>query len=171
MRHRRARRKVSRGDDAREYAEFFIGAEKIVLVAPQTFMNLSGVSVQQVMNWYKAELDDLLVVYDDLDLPMGQLRVRATGSPGGHNGLRSITQELGTQSVPRLRVGIGRGPGTAVAHVLSKFSVEEAKLVPNDLAEIDHPGTRMAHIALRPAWVAIIDFQSRLPAALGGLTG
>jgi peptidyl-tRNA hydrolase, PTH1 family len=114
-----------------EVSEYFDGGEKVVLVAPQTYMNLSGVSVQQVMNWYRAELDQVLVVYDDLDLPFGQIRVRATGSPGGHNGLRSIITELGTTEIPRMRVGIGRGPGTAVAHVLSRFNAEEAKLAPD----------------------------------------
>lgn len=113
-----------------EIVEFFLGGEKVVLVAPQTFMNLSGVAVQQVVNWYKADLDDLLVVYDEMDLPFGQLRMRGAGSAGGHNGLGSIIQELGTRDVPRLRVGIGRGPGTATAHVLSRFSAEDARLVP-----------------------------------------
>ena len=117
-----------------EIFECFLGSEKVVLVAPQTFMNLSGVAVQQVMNWYKADLDDLLVVYDDLDLPFGQLRVRASGSAGGHNGLKSIIQELGSQQVPRLRVGIGRGPGTAVAHVLSRFNPDDAKALPDVVA-------------------------------------
>ena len=117
-----------------EIFEFFLGSEKVILVAPQTFMNLSGVAVQQVMNWYKADMDDLLVVYDDLDLPFGQLRVRASGSAGGHNGLKSIIQELGSQQVPRLRVGIGRGPGTAVAHVLSRFNPDDAKALPDVVA-------------------------------------
>lgn len=117
-----------------EIFEFFLGSEKVVLVAPMTYMNLSGVALQQVMNWYKADLDDLLVVYDDLDLPLGQLRIRATGSAGGHNGLKSIIQELGTQEVPRLRVGIGRGPSTAVARVLSRFNTEESKALPDVIA-------------------------------------
>jgi PTH1 family peptidyl-tRNA hydrolase len=114
-----------------EIFEFFLGSEKVVLVAPMTYMNLSGVAVQQVMNWYKADLDDLIVVYDDLDLPLGQLRIRAQGSAGGHNGLKSIVQELGTDDVQRLRVGIGRGPSTAVARVLSRFSAEDAKMLPD----------------------------------------
>jgi PTH1 family peptidyl-tRNA hydrolase len=117
-----------------EIYEFFLGSEKVVLVAPQTYMNLSGVAVQQVVNWYKADIEDLLVVYDDLDLPFGQLRMRSTGSAGGHNGLKSIINELGTQDVPRLRVGIGRGPGTAVAHVLSRFNAEDTANLPDLIA-------------------------------------
>jgi len=117
-----------------EITEYFDGGEKVVLVAPQTYMNLSGVAVQQVMNWYRADLEQLLVIYDDLDLPFGQIRVRASGSPGGHNGLHSIIQELGTSEVPRMRIGIGRGPGTAVSRVLSRFNQEEAKELPEVIA-------------------------------------
>src|SRR6478735_163854 len=82
---------------------------KLVLVAPQTFMNLSGNSVREVKNWFRLADSDLLVVYDDMDLPFGVLRMRASGSAGGHNGLRSISEQLGTQAIPRLRIGIGRG--------------------------------------------------------------
>jgi PTH1 family peptidyl-tRNA hydrolase len=113
-----------------EISEFFLGTEKVVLVAPQTFMNASGVSVQQAINWYKLEIDDALVVYDDLDLPFGQLRFRANGSAGGHNGIKSIIEQLGASDFPRLKVGIGRGPGTAVAHVLSRFNPEETASLP-----------------------------------------
>lgn len=113
-----------------EVSEFFLGTEKVVLVAPQTFMNASGVAVQQAINWYKMEIDDTLVVYDDLDLPFGQLRFRANGSAGGHNGIKSIIEQLGTSEFPRLKVGIGRGPGTAVAHVLSRFNPEETAELP-----------------------------------------
>ena len=113
-----------------EISEFFLGTEKVVLVAPQTFMNASGVSVQQAINWYKLEIDDTLVVYDDLDMPFGQLRFRANGSAGGHNGIKSIIEQLGTSDFPRLKVGIGRGPGTAVAHVLSRFNPEETAALP-----------------------------------------
>jgi PTH1 family peptidyl-tRNA hydrolase len=90
------------------------------------FMNLSGVPVREIVNWFKIDLDDLLVVYDDMDLPLGQLRLRANGSAGGHNGMKSIIQELGTTQFARLRVGIGRGGGSSTAHVLSRFRPEEA---------------------------------------------
>lgn len=109
-----------------EVSEFFIGTEKVVLVAPQTFMNGSGVAVQQAVNWFRADIDDLLVVYDDLDLPFGQLRFRGSGSAGGHNGIKSIIEQLGTNEFSRLKVGIGRGPGTATAHVLSRFNPQES---------------------------------------------
>jgi peptidyl-tRNA hydrolase, PTH1 family len=107
---------------------------KLVLVAPQTFMNLSGNSVREVKNWFRLADSDLLVVYDDMDLPFGVLRMRASGSAGGHNGLRSISEQLGTQAIPRLRIGIGRGRSNSIGHVLSRFSVEEEQELP-DLIE------------------------------------
>ena len=84
--------------------------ERVVLAQPQTFMNLSGESVVQLMNWYKPELDRLLVVYDDIDLPEGKQRFRTNGSAGTHNGMRNIIYLLGEDQFPRLRVGIGRPP-------------------------------------------------------------
>jgi PTH1 family peptidyl-tRNA hydrolase len=113
-----------------EIAESVLDGEKLILVAPQTFMNLSGDAVREVVNWYHAPLDDLIVIADDLDLPFGTLRMRARGSAGGHNGLSSIFEQLGTQDVPRLKIGIGRGPGTAHSRVLSRFSANEEKALP-----------------------------------------
>jgi PTH1 family peptidyl-tRNA hydrolase len=105
-------------------------AGKTILVKPQTYMNESGHAVREVLNWYRAEPDRLLVVVDDLDLPFGQLRIRGNGSAGGHNGLRSIIGQLGTQEFPRLRIGIGRGPRQARAHVLSHFAPSEQQRLP-----------------------------------------
>ncbi|GHO65697.1 peptidyl-tRNA hydrolase [Ktedonobacter sp. SOSP1-52] len=82
--------------------------EKVVLVKPITFMNNSGEAVGELQRWFKLEPEDILVVYDELDLPVGQLRVRARGSAGGHNGMKSLIQHLHTDQFPRLRVGIGR---------------------------------------------------------------
>ena len=104
------------------------GPEKVILAQPQMYMNLSGIPVREIVNWYKAELEDLLVVYDDMDLPLGQLRMRETGSAGGHNGMKSIIAELKSVDIQRLRIGIGRGGGASTAHVLSRFSAEEAAI-------------------------------------------
>ena len=82
--------------------------EKVMLVKPQTFMNLSGEAVVQLVNWYKPEEDQLIVVYDDVDLPEGKLRFRPSGSAGTHNGMRNIIYLLGRDNFPRVRVGIGR---------------------------------------------------------------
>jgi PTH1 family peptidyl-tRNA hydrolase len=106
----------------------------LMLVKPTTYMNLSGVAVRKVIARQRAPLEDLLVVVDDFDLPLGRLRLRERGSAGTHNGLRSIIGELGSQDFPRLRVGIGepRQHGAAKDHVLSRFSASERRTL--DLA-------------------------------------
>ncbi|WP_161977117.1 aminoacyl-tRNA hydrolase [Dictyobacter kobayashii] len=87
-----------------------IGYEKVVLVKPTTYMNNSGEAVGELVRWFKIEPDDILVIYDELDLPVGHIRLRAQGSSGGHNGINSLISHLHTNQFPRLRVGIGRPP-------------------------------------------------------------
>lgn len=103
-----------------------VTARGAVLVEPQTFMNLSGDAVGRIADFYKLTPADVLVVVDEVQLPLGKLRVRRTGSAGGHNGLKSIIQHMGTE-FPRLRIGVGRGdPKWDLAdHVLSRFAREE----------------------------------------------
>ncbi len=113
-----------------ELTSVTIDGEKIVLVKPQTYMNLSGLSVREAAHWYKVHPSQLLVVADDIDLPFGTLRMRASGSSGGHNGFKSVFAELGTQEVPRLRIGVGRGHGEAISQVLSRFSAAEERILP-----------------------------------------
>lgn len=108
-----------------EISDVRIGDGRFFLVKPQTFMNESGVALREVANWYRADLAQILIVVDDLDQPFGQLRLRARGSAGGHNGLKSIFAQLGTQEIARLRIGIGRGSNQTITHVLSRFSAEE----------------------------------------------
>ncbi|MCX7839063.1 MAG: aminoacyl-tRNA hydrolase [Anaerolineae bacterium] len=111
-----------------ELAEGNIGDARVLLVKPQTFMNLSGNAVSKLVSFYKIALNDLLVVYDDLDLPLGKLRLRPKGSAGGHHGMESIIAQLGASDFPRLRVGIGRpNPDADIDHVLGAFS--DAELV------------------------------------------
>jgi PTH1 family peptidyl-tRNA hydrolase len=99
---------------------------KTVLARPLTFMNLSGQAVRPLLRWYRIELVDLLVIYDDLDLPLGRIRLRQQGGSGGHKGMRSIIEALGTEAFPRLRVGIGRPlHGEPPDHVLSDFTADE----------------------------------------------
>jgi PTH1 family peptidyl-tRNA hydrolase len=106
-----------------------------LLVKPQTFMNLSGRAVQQLLAWHKWPPESMLVVYDDAALPLGRLRFREKGSAGGHNGIKSIIQHLGTDSFPRLKIGIGSSePGEMTGHVLGKFSPGERALLENTLA-------------------------------------
>jgi PTH1 family peptidyl-tRNA hydrolase len=104
-----------------------IAGHKVLVAKPQTFMNLSGESVGPLVKFYKAALGDLLVIYDELDLPLGQLRMRPKGSAGGHNGMKSIIARLGSDAFPRLRVGIGRPPGRRDPkdYVLEDFTASE----------------------------------------------
>ncbi len=108
---------------------------KIILAKPQTFMNLSGQAVGPLVNFYKIPLENLLVVYDEVDLPFGTLRLRPFGGSGGHNGMKSLITRLGTEGFPRLRLGVSRPPGRmeAAAYVLQDFSAEEAALLPEIL--------------------------------------
>ena len=108
-----------------EIAEIRRDDRRIVLQMPQTYMNASGIALREAVNWYKVKTENILVVVDDLDQPFGQLRLRARGSAGGHNGLSSIFQHLGTTEISRLRIGIGRSRAATISHVLSKFSPEE----------------------------------------------
>jgi PTH1 family peptidyl-tRNA hydrolase len=104
------------------------GGEKMLLLKPWTYVNLSGESVAGAVRYYKAEPGDLLVVLDDMDLPTGRLRLRRRGGSGGHNGLRSIIGELGTEAFGRLRVGVGRNPSReGAAHVLGRFGAAESE--------------------------------------------
>ena len=108
----------------------------LLLCKPQTFMNLSGQAVRAMSDFYKVSPQETLVVLDDLALPLGKLRFRASGSAGGHNGMKSIMERLGTMEVPRLRIGIGDkpGPDAAVDHVLGRFDLEEQPVLEQSLA-------------------------------------
>ncbi len=108
-----------------------IDGQRVLLVKPQTYMNLSGEAVQPLVSYYKVELEDLMVVFDDMDLPVGVIRLRPFGGAGGHNGMKSIINRLGSNRFPRLRVGIGRPPGRMdpAAYVLQDFSADEESLM------------------------------------------
>ena len=113
-------------------AESFFDGEKILIVKPQTFMNLSGEAVGPLTNFYKISAEDLIVAHDDMDLPVGKIRLRPKGSGGGHHGIESIIQHLGGEkNFPRVRIGIGRPPQnwTVNNHVLSPFNPEDAEKI------------------------------------------
>lgn len=115
-----------RGRAKSHIAEGRFGDRRVVLAKPQTWMNLSGEAVQALLHWYKLPPSRLFLVYDELDLPLGKLRIREQGSAGGHNGVRSIIERLGTTGFPRLRIGIGRpSEQRGVSHVLGRFKREE----------------------------------------------
>ncbi len=109
-------------------AEVRRGAEKVLLVKPQTYMNESGRALGPLMHFYKLEPEDLIVCHDDMDIPCGTIRIRKKGSAGGHNGIKSILAHVGDEHFARVRVGIGRpAPGwTVVNHVLAPFAAEDA---------------------------------------------
>ncbi|MGA7192780.1 MAG: aminoacyl-tRNA hydrolase [Anaerolineales bacterium] len=102
---------------------------KLILAKPQTYMNLSGQSAQGLIHFYKLELSNVIIAHDDLDLPFGTIRLRPGGGPGGQKGVASTIEHMGTQDIPRLRMGIGRPPGRmdAAAYVLQDFSKDEMK--------------------------------------------
>ncbi|MCI8285040.1 MAG: aminoacyl-tRNA hydrolase [Firmicutes bacterium] len=105
--------------------EGFIGGEKVILVKPQTYMNLSGNCVREVLAFYKAEPSDMIVIYDDIDIPLGTLRIRKKGSAGTHNGMRSVIYDIQSDNFPRIRIGIGsEHKGDLVNYVISGFSGE-----------------------------------------------
>ena len=110
-----------------DYDMTMLQQEKVLFVQPQTFMNLSGEGIRPLLDFYKIAVEDIIVIYDDLDLPTGKIRLREKGGHGGHNGIRSLIQHLGTKDFKRIRVGIGR-PTTAqpiVDYVLQSFAKSE----------------------------------------------
>jgi PTH1 family peptidyl-tRNA hydrolase len=109
----------------------FMEGEKVILAQPQTYMNLSGESVRELVDFYKVTPQEVIVIYDDISLEPGQLRLRSKGSAGGHNGIKSIISHLGTQEFPRIKVGVGDKPaGYDLAdYVLSRFKAEEQPII------------------------------------------
>lgn len=114
-----------------------IEGQKVVLMKPQTFMNLSGESIRAAVDFYKVEPEDIIIIYDDVSLEPGQLRIRLKGSAGGHNGIKNIIAHLGTQEFPRIKVGVGEKPPRMdlAAYVLSRFSQGEQKLMDDAFSE------------------------------------
>ena len=127
---------VWKADKARK-AELAAGPG-VLLVKPQTYMNASGESVGPIMRYFKFEPGQVFVVYDDISFPVGAMRLRAGGSAGGHNGMKSLIAHLGTEKFPRLRVGIGvPGQKNMIGHVLGKFTPEERPLLEETLAKAE----------------------------------
>lgn len=110
-------------------AEGFYNGEKIFLVKPQTYMNLSGLCVGGLVNFYKIPVENVIVVYDDLDLDVGTIRIRPSGSSGGHKGMQSIIDHLKTNQILRVKVGIGRNHDATIDHVLGVFEQEEWEII------------------------------------------
>ena len=122
-----------------EIASTFLNGEKVYFVKPTTFMNESGKAVHALLTYYGLDIDYLLVIYDDLDMEVGKIRLRTKGSAGGHNGIKSIIKHIGTQEFKRVKIGIGRPKNnmSVINHVLGKFDQEDYISILNTLEKVD----------------------------------
>ncbi len=130
---------VSSRNKATVVGEGTIAEQRVVLVRPRTFVNRSGEAATYLLARYRIPSDKLLIIYDDINLPLGKLRLRVRGSAGGHNGIKSIIEALGSEEFPRLRIGIGR-PSTGqdqISHVIGAMSTEERKVADEMLERVD----------------------------------
>lgn len=120
-------------------ASTFINGQKVYFIKPTTFMNASGLAVRAFLAYYNLTLEDLLVIYDDLDMEVGKIRFRQSGSAGGHNGIKSLIKELGSQDFDRVKIGIGRPTAkmTVVNHVLGKFDQDDQIKISQTLDKVD----------------------------------
>jgi PTH1 family peptidyl-tRNA hydrolase len=153
-------------------AEVGQGTSRLRLLMPQTFMNESGRSIRAALDWFDLAPSQLLVVVDDMDLPLGKLRLRASGSAGGHNGLRSTISHLGTQDFARLRIGIGAPAedpaerrARTVGHVLGRFSAAERPLLEAVLTEVEAGIDLIQRLGLERAGNRLNGFQPQGAAA------
>lgn len=115
------------------YGEGFIEGEKVILIKPSTFMNLSGECVREILDFYKLTNEDIIVLYDDISLDVGKIRIREKGSAGGHNGIKNIISHLGTDKFSRIKIGVGQPKGDLINHVLGSFSKEEREVLEESL--------------------------------------
>ena len=141
----------------------------VMLVKPQTYMNLSGDSVAPVVKYHNATAADLLVVQDDIDLPVGRMRVRKNGSCGGHNGIRNIIERLGTQDFARLKLGVGKDKSNVIGHVLGKFDPTTRKTMDLVVAESVKAAAAILRDGPDRAMNAFNAFDAAKPASLASL--
>lgn len=118
------------------YTENLVNNEKLILVKPQTYMNLSGTAVKKFVDFYNIELKDLLIIYDDVDFSVGTFKIKRNGSSGGHNGVKNIIDNLKTEEIQRIRIGISKNNIQLIDYVLGKFSNEDEKLIEQELCII-----------------------------------
>lgn len=106
-----------------------IGSERVVLAQPQTYMNNSGISIREISDYYKIPCENIIVIYDEVALDTGRIRIRPSGSAGGHNGMKSIISHMNSENFPRIRIGIGKNKGDLADYVLGRFSKEETTML------------------------------------------
>ena len=127
------------------FGEGFINGQKVILLKPTTYMNLSGESIREAINFYKINNDEIIVIYDDISLEIGKLRIREKGSAGGHNGIKSTIANIGGDVFPRIKIGVGQPKGDLVSHVLGRFNKEEAQ----DLNEVIEASAKAVEIIIK----------------------
>ncbi|WP_300386401.1 aminoacyl-tRNA hydrolase [Clostridium sp.] len=125
-----------------EYGEGVIKSEKVILLKPSTYMNLSGESIIEVMNFYKLNNEEIIVLYDDISLDVGKIRIREKGSAGGHNGIKSIISCMGSDVFARIKIGVGQPKGDLVSYVLGRFSKDEQETL-NEVIEVASEGVEI----------------------------
>ncbi len=141
--------------------EGMIGTEKVILVKPQTYMNLSGQCIREIVSFYKIDMEDLVIIYDDIDLPMGNLRIRKKGSAGTHNGMRSIIYDLQDDGFPRVRIGIGgERKGDLANYVISGFSGDDRKLIEDAIIKA---ADAVACLVEKGIDRAMVDYNTKKP--------
>ena len=113
------------------YGTGIIEGKKVILLKPQTYMNLSGESIKEIIDFYKLNTDNLIIIYDDIDIEPGIIKLRKTGGPGTHNGMKSVIKEIGTEKFPRVRIGIGKPEhkGDLINYVIGKIPEEDKKIL------------------------------------------
>ena len=138
-----------------------ISGKKILFLKPQTYMNLSGQCIREIVAFYKLDMEDLVVIYDDIDLPMGNLRIRKKGSAGTHNGMRSIIYDLQDDGFPRVRVGIGgERKGDLANYVISGFSGDDRKLIEEAIVKAADAVTCLVEDGIDRA---MVDYNTKKP--------
>ena len=156
-------------DERRQFkclmARVSIAGQPVLLVKPQTFMNLSGESVAPVVKYHNATAADLLVVHDDIDLSLGRMRIRKGGSCGGHNGVRNIIERLGTQDFVRLKLGVGKDRSNVVGFVLGKFHPDARKVMDLVVAEAAKAVSAVVSHGADSAMNAFNSWQCQAPSA------
>ena len=118
------------------YCEQVVNNEKMILLKPQTYMNLSGESVREIVNFYNIDIEDILMIYDDIDFEVGTFKIRRGGSAGGHNGIRNIIDNLKTENIQRIRIGISKNEIPLMDYVLGKFTSEEERKIESIFPQI-----------------------------------
>ncbi len=113
------------------YAEININGEKVILLKPQLYMNLSGITVKKYMSFFKIPVENILIIQDDLDMEVGTLKLKTNSSSGGHNGIKNIEDELNTNAIKRLKIGISNTKEDTIEYVLGKFSKQEQEVIDN----------------------------------------